>query len=286
MTHRDVPLSDGAPVSGMATESGVAPGRALHHRVLVLGGTAEARELAEQLERDGRWAYVSSLAGRVSRPRLPVGETRIGGFGGVEGLRAFLEAGEFTAVVDATHPFATQMRANAVSATSALGLPMIRLARPGWAVHPDASLWTWVDDYDAARRAVEALGGLRPFLTSGRQTLPHFLRWSERDVPVREVLVRVVEPLDISVPPSWTVLLDRGPFGVDEERRIMRDHGVDALVTKDSGGSYTAAKLTAARELAIPVVVVRRPAPPAGLVEVADVADVMTRLSELASAPR
>lgn len=263
-----------------------------NHRILVLGGTAEARALAETLDRDGRWAFVSSLAGRVSCPRLPAGETRIGGFGGTDGLLEFLQAGEFTAVVDATHPFATTMRANAVAATAALGLPMLRLARPGWEVHPDAPGWTWVDDYDAAREAVESLGAERPFLTSGRQTLPHFRSWTpdahiRREVRVRDVLVRVVEPLDVAAASNWTVLLDRGPFDVDDERSLMREHAVDALVTKDSGGTYTAAKLTAARELSVPVVVVRRPAPPVGLVEVPTVPDVLTRLAEVApSVPR
>lgn len=219
----------------------------------------------------------SSLAGRVANPRLPVGDVRIGGFGGVRGLVAALRDGEYTHIVDATHPFAVGMRANAAAAAREADVPVLRLARPGWASHPDAGEWTWVDDYDAARSAAGQLGE-RPFLTSGRQTLTHFTSW---DVPA---LVRVVEPLDFAVPSAWRVILDRGPFTRAQEIDLMADHGVDVLITKDSGGAYTSAKLDAARELGVPVVVVRRPVAPSGMREVADVNDVMRWLGEAPSA--
>ncbi len=156
-------------------------------------------------------SFLSSLAGRVSRPRLPVGEVRVGGFGGVDGLAAFLVDRAVAAVVDATHPFAATMTAHAAQACAQTRTPLVRLARPGWAAHPDASSWTWVATHDEARAAAEALG-IRPFLTTGRQTLGHYASWTDRDV-----LVRVVEPLETAPPARWTVVEDRGPYAVEGE---------------------------------------------------------------------
>lgn len=234
--------------------------------VLILGGTAEARDLAARLVAKGV-PVTSSLAGRVSRPRLPEGPVRVGGFGSVAGLAAWLGEHDVTAVVDATHPFAETMGSHAAQACSKLGLPLLRLARPGWAGHPDAGDWTWVADHVAAREAAEALGGT-PFVTTGRQTLHHHTGpWAGR-----EVLVRLVEPPAESLPAAWTVLRSRGPYDVAGEREIMRTHGVGVLLTKDSGGRYTEAKLAAARDLGIPVVVVSRPMRPEGVSAVEDAA--------------
>lgn len=232
-------------------------------RVLILGGTAEARALAGTLV-DRDLDVVSSLAGRVSTPRLPAGDTRVGGFGGVDGLATFLRDQGVERVIDATHPFATTMTRHGVEAARLVGIPFVRYARPGWASHPRAATWTWVSSYDEAREAAGRIGR-RPFLTTGRQTLPHFLeQWSER-----EVLVRVVEPLAEEPPARWRVVLDRGPYHLDGERALISGARVDVLLTKDSGGAYTAAKLSAADELGIPVVVVSRPDLPSGACEVA-----------------
>lgn len=220
-------------------------------RVLVLGGTSEARALAIALDEAGV-SFVSSLAGRVSAPRLPVGEVRIGGFGGVDGLSAFLEGG-ITHVVDATHPFAETMSANAVAASDRAGVPLVRLARPGWEARPDSGTWTWVDSLDDARVAAEGLGD-RPFVTTGRQTLAAYERWRDRDV-----LVRVVEAVGEGVPRGWTIIRDRGPYSVGGELALLREHRIDVLTTKNSGGDYTSAKLDACAELGVPVVVVHRP---------------------------
>lgn len=239
--------------------------------VLVLGGTAEARALAVELDARGV-SFLSSLAGRVSRPRLPVGEVRVGGFGGVDGLAEFLCDYAVAAVVDATHPFAATMTLHAAEACERTHTPLVRLARPGWSAHPDASSWRWVASHDDARTAAAELG-TRPFLTTGRQTLGHYASWTDR-----EVLVRVVEPLETAPPERWTVVEDRGPYAVDDEIRLLRSHRVDVLLTKDSGGAYTAAKLTAARALGVPVVVVERPAPPPGLLAVSSVGDVVVAL--------
>lgn len=251
--------------------------------VLVLGGTAEARDLAARLEAKGV-ALTSSLAGRVSAPRLPVGPVRIGGFGGVDGLVEWITEHDVGAVVDATHPFAGTMGAHAAQACSCAGLPLLRLARPGWTGHPDAADWTWVDGHVAARVAADALGGT-PFVTTGRQTLHHHVGdWADR-----EVLVRLVEPPEEPLPSPWTVLRSRGPFDVAGEVALMREHGVGVLLTKDSGGSFTEAKLTAARTLGIPVVVVARPARAEGVQQVSDAgaaADWVDETLQRLSAPR
>lgn len=246
--------------------------------VLVLGGTAEARDLAARLEAKGV-PLTSSLAGRVSRPRLPVGPVRIGGFGGVDGLVEWVTEHAVDAVVDATHPFAETMGSHAAQACSRTGVPLLRLARPGWAGHPDAGEWTWVDDHVAAREAADALGGT-PFVTTGRQTLHHHLAdWAERPV-----VVRLVEPPEEPLPPAWTVLRSRGPFDVAGEEALMREHGVGVLLTKDSGGGFTEAKLAAARVLGIPVVVVARPERAAGVDRVDSAADAVEWVERRVSA--
>lgn len=235
-------------------------------RVLILGGTAEARDLAAELHGAGV-DVVSSLAGRVARPRLPVGEVRIGGFGGSDALTDWLREHEIAAIVDATHPFAERISASATRAAGAAATPLIRLQRPGWIAGP-GDRWRWVDDLDSAARAVTDSGARRVFLTSGRQRLDAF---AELDA---WCLIRCVDPPDDPLPRAREVLLDRGPYVLERERELLRAHAIDLLVTKDSGGEHTAPKLRAAREAGLEVIVVRRPPrPPARTVtEVADAA--------------
>ena len=240
-------------------------------RVLVLGGTGEARDLAGRLVQRGD-AVVSSLAGRVSAPALPVGEVRTGGFGGVDGLADHLVTHGYDVVVDATHPFAAQITGNAVAACGRVGVPLVRLQRPGWSRHPLAGEFTWVDDVDAARLAAEALG-VRPFLTTGRQQLETFAAWDDR-----YVLARVVDPPDWDVPSTWEVLRARGPYPYAAERELLESRAVDVLLTKDSGGALTEAKLGAAHDLGVPVVVVRRPPVPDGVAVVESVEEAVSAI--------
>jgi precorrin-6A/cobalt-precorrin-6A reductase len=223
--------------------------------VLVLGGTAEARELAAALVQcEPALRVVSSLAGRVARPRLPAGEVRIGGFGGPDGLAAWLQEHAVRAVVDATHPFAERISASAAAACERCEVPLLRLEREGW--RPRAGdRWRWVADVDEASRSFEH--GARVLLTTGRQGLAAF---AHRDDAW--FLVRCVDPPQPPVPPHHELVLDRGPYTLEGELALIDAHGIDVVVTKDSGGAHTQAKLDAARERGLPVVVVRRPPRP------------------------
>jgi precorrin-6A/cobalt-precorrin-6A reductase len=244
--------------------------------ILLLGGTAEAHELALLLQADGH-RFVSSLAGRVAQPRLPVGAVQIGGFGGVPGLRAYLAEQRVRAVIDATHPFAEGMSRNAMAACVADGIPLLRLERPGWSSAPGADSWHWVADHDEAA-ATAAVLGKRPFLTVGRQALDRFVGPLER----HRVVARVVDAPSVEVPATWTVILSRGPYPVESERAVFAEHDVDVLVTKDSGGTYTWAKMQVAAERGTPVVIVHRGTPVDGVPTVSEPAaacDWVRRLS-------
>jgi len=233
-------------------------------RTLILGGTSEARELARRLVDDGL-DVTSSLAGRVADPALPAGAVRIGGFGGPDGLADYLRRERIAVVVDATHPFAVTISAAAVAACAATGVPLLRLARPGWAEHPLARSWEWVDSYPDAARVAGELGS-RVFLTTGRSTLSQFA-----GLGASYVLVRLVDPVERALPAGWQVICSRGPYTVEGERLLLGEHAIDVLVTKDSGGQLTVPKLTAAAELDVPVVVVRRPVGPVGVQQVSTV---------------
>ncbi len=237
--------------------------------VLILGGTGEARALAEGLDKLGGVRVLSSLAGRVARPRQPIGEVRIGGFGGPERLAEWLRDEQVACVVDATHPFAQRISASAAQASAASGVPMLRLQRPGWTERP-GDRWHWVDSLDEAAALLPSLrpaasagdsatrAPVRAFLTTGRQGLRAF-----RDIPGAWFLVRCVDPPDeADLPPHHELLLDRGPYTLAGELDLIDRYRIDVIATKDSGGDLTVAKLDAARERGLPVVVVRRPAGP------------------------
>ncbi|MFE6161188.1 cobalt-precorrin-6A reductase [Streptomyces sp. NPDC056486] len=228
--------------------------------VLVLGGTTEARRLAEKLvETLPAGARVtSSLAGRVASPKLPPGEVRVGGFGGAEGLAAWLRTHQVSALIDATHPFAETISFNAAAAAAAAHVPLLALRRPGW-VPGDGDAWHTTGSLAEAADALPALGK-RVFLTTGRMGLAAFAALDQL-----WFLMRSVDAPDAPHPARMEVLLDRGPFTLEGERELIRRHRIDVVVTKDSGGAATAPKLAAAREAGIPVVVVRRPPVPEGV---------------------
>ena len=239
-------------------------------RVLVLGGTGEARRLATALVADGV-DVVSSLAGRVADPALPPGEVRIGGFGGAAGLAEWLAAHPVGAVVDATHPFAETMTASAADACARTGHPLLRLQRPGWSAQPGDD-WRWVDSLEEAAAAVAGFD--RVFLTTGRQGLGAFAGLTAH------CLVRSVDPPEPPLPARTTVVLERGPFSLDDELALLREHDVQVVVSKDSGGHLTEAKLVAARELGRPVVLLRRPPLPPGVATVATVDEALAWLRD------
>ncbi|MFG2478914.1 cobalt-precorrin-6A reductase [Streptomyces fagopyri] len=239
--------------------------------VLVLGGTTEARRLAAELAGRPGVRVTTSLAGRVSRPGALEGDVRVGGFGGADGLARWLREQRVDAVVDATHPFATGITENAARAAAATGVPAVVLRRPGWRPGPD-DRWHFAASLTEAAALLPPLGR-RVFLTTGRLGLGAFAHHAGL-----HFLARSVEAPEPPLPPDTEVLLARGPFTVDDERALLRAHRIDVLVTKDSGGGATAAKLTAARALGLPVVVVRRPPLPDGVAAVPDVASALARL--------
>ncbi|MEV1019928.1 cobalt-precorrin-6A reductase [Streptomyces sp. NPDC050264] len=247
--------------------------------VLVLGGTTEARSLAEALHARPGLRVTSSLAGRVAAPRLPPGEVRIGGFGGADGMARWLGEHAVSAVIDATHPFAETISFNAAGAAATAHVPLLALRRPGW-VPGEGDDWREVASLAEAARAVPDTGR-RVFLTTGRMGLATFAHIDDAFF-----LVRSVDAPEPPGPPHMELLLDRGPFTLDGEREILARHRIDVLVTKDSGGAATAPKLTAAREAAVPVIVVRRPPAPGGVpvaATVAEAADWVQALSGAAS---
>jgi precorrin-6A/cobalt-precorrin-6A reductase len=223
--------------------------------LLILGGTAEAAALAgAALDRfGGAIGVVTSLAGRTRRPGPLPGEVRIGGFGGAPGLAAHLAEHGIDRLIDATHPFAAHISRAARLACATAGVPRLMLQRPPWQRHPDDR---WIE-VDHMAEAAEVVGHMarRAWLTIGAGEIAAFS-------PLTSVhfLVRLVEPPRQALPlRHCEVILGRGPFGLDEERRRLQQHAIEVLVCKAAGGGATEAKLVAARELAVPVVMLRRP---------------------------
>ncbi|WP_245434704.1 cobalt-precorrin-6A reductase [Methylocystis rosea] len=223
-------------------------------RALVLGGSSQARALATRIAADPHLAGVISLAGRTSAPIAHDLPTRVGGFGGVEGLTRYLIEERISHVVDATHPFAARISANARAACAVAGVPLLVLTRPPW-VSSQGDRWIDVDDNAAA---VSALGAAsrRVFLAIGRQGVADF-----RAAPQHDYLLRVIEPPDSDdLPPSCEVIFGRGPFALEDEIALMREGRIEIVVTKNSGGALAYAKIEAARMLRLDVVMIARPA--------------------------
>jgi len=227
-------------------------------RVLILGGTTEASELAYLLAGDRRFEITLSLAGRTSNPRMQPVPMRVGGFGGVDGLAAWLRQQEIKAVIDATHPYADQISSHAVVACRQLAIPLASITRPAWQPQPDDT-WQMVASAEAA---ADALGSepRRVFLSLGRLELGALAR-----SPHHHYVARTVDaPKDIALPPDIRLMLDRGPFDRRAEAALIRQERIDVVVSKNSGGVATYAKIEATRELGIPVVMIARPHKPCG----------------------
>jgi precorrin-6A/cobalt-precorrin-6A reductase len=226
-------------------------------RLLIIGGTAEARALAEACAPRPNLAVVTSLAGRTRAPRDLPGEVRVGGFGGAEGLARFLRAHAIDRLIDASHPFAEQIGRHAAAACQAAGVPRLRLLRPPWRRHA-GDRWIEVADLTEAARRLPELGR-RAFLSVGHKDLAAFAGLADVWFLIRTIEPPERLPLDHAL---W--LQGRGPFSLEAELALLRAHGIDVLVTKASGGAATYAKLAAARALGLPVLMLRRPAPPEG----------------------
>jgi precorrin-6A/cobalt-precorrin-6A reductase len=225
-------------------------------RLLILGGTSEAGALARQVADQPDVAAILSLAGATAEPAPTPITRRIGGFGGAEGLAAFLAREHIDAVIDATHPFASRISANAVAACATTRTPLVVFTRPPWTREPGDR---WIE-VAAVDDAVPALG-TQPktvLLTQGRLQLGVFTQ-----APQHRYIVRTIDrPTEIDALPECKLILARGPFSVANELALMRNEGVETLVTKNSGGDATYAKIEAARALEIEVVIVRRPPAP------------------------
>ncbi len=222
-------------------------------RVLILGGTQEAFQLAERLAELAGIEIISSLAGRTRAPRMPKGQVRMGGFGGAEGLARYLRAEHITHLVNATHPFAARISANAMAAADSAGVPLLRLLRPAWIARSDDR---WLAAQDAAEAAdlCRHEGG-RIFLTLGSGELEAF-----SGIHNAHFLVRMVDAPEGLPLRDCRVITARGPFSLQDELQLLAEHRIGLLVAKNSGGDATYAKIEAARRMGLPVIMTARPA--------------------------
>jgi precorrin-6A/cobalt-precorrin-6A reductase len=221
-------------------------------RVLILGGTTEATKLCELIATRKKMSAILSLAGRTTNPLPQPIPTRIGGYGGAEGLAQFLIQQKINILIDASHPFAERISANASAAAALAKITLIVLTRAPWSKQ-EGDHWIEVDDLTSAALAL-GKEPLRVLLTSGRLGLGAF-----EEAPQHDYLIRTIDPPEALHLPRARIILDRGPFSEGAERRLMSDEKIEILVTKNSGGEATYGKIAAARSLKLPVVIVRPP---------------------------
>lgn len=222
-------------------------------RILILGGTGDARKLAGRLVAAGH-SVISSLAGVTAKPMMPAGDVRIGGFGGARGLADYALWEQIDLIIDATHPFAAVISANAAEASASSGVSLVRLLRPAWQAQDG-------DDWICAKNTADALSKIEPgsrvFVTIGRKEVGQFA--CRGDI---RVIARMIEAPEPAMPDNCKIILARPPFPVEDEIALMRDEEVSLLVSKNAGGAARA-KLDAARALGLPVIMIERPAVPA-----------------------
>lgn len=227
-------------------------------RVLILGGTGDAAELATQAAKLPNVEVITSLAGRTRHPSVLAGQVRLGGFGGSAGLAAYLREQQIRLLIDATHPFAAQISWNAAAAATAAGIPRLMLVRPAWEKAAGDN-WIEVGSIEAAAQAIPA-SAKRVFLTIGRQQLAPFAALTET-----WFLIRSIDPPTSNYTlANSELLLDRRLFSLEQECQLLQQYQIEAIVSRNSGGAATYAKIIAARTLAIPVVMVQRPVMPPG----------------------
>ncbi len=244
-------------------------------RLLILGGTSEASALARQLAGRRDIAAVLSLAGRTASPAVAPISVRIGGFGGVEGLENYLREQAVDAVVDATHPFAAQISAHAAQACARTDVPLAVFTRPPWSpVEGDH----WIETNSAEQAAQEIAGAKVVFLTVGRLQLAAFAQSG-----AHFVLRTIDAPSPELLPASVELMLARGPFSVADELDLMRSRCIDLVVSKNSGGEATRAKIDAARQLGLPVVMIKPP--PQRALVLYELAQVVAWLDDHSAAP-
>ena len=240
-------------------------------KILILGGTRDARQLAFRLIHAGH-DVTTSFAGVTENPVQPEGKVRVGGFGGADGLRQYLQVEKIDVLVDATHPFAAQISANAFEAAGEVAL--LRLERPAWVARPE-DRWIDVNDINAAVVALPAQAVV--MLTIGRKEVAPFMAR-----PDLTGVARMIEPTSVVLPAAWKMILERPPFSLESEIAVLRDNSITHLVSKNAGGGETEMKLVAARILQIPVVMIARPNKPA-VITYASVEGINTHISKLGS---
>jgi precorrin-6A/cobalt-precorrin-6A reductase len=227
-------------------------------RLLIVGGTGDAVKLADRAIELPGLEVITTLAGRTRDPKAVAGKVRIGGFGGEAGLVTYLQTEKIDRIVDATHPFAAQISWHVAGAATQVGISRLMLVRPAWERLPGDD-WIEVESIEAAVQAIPA-SAERILIAIGRQQLASFASLTDR-----WCLMRSIDPPDPSIPlPPGQLLLDRGPFSLDRERELLQEYRIQAIVSKNSGGDATYAKIIAARELGLPVVMVQRPIEPEG----------------------
>ncbi|MCU0527510.1 MAG: cobalt-precorrin-6A reductase [Elainella sp. Prado103] len=243
-------------------------------RVLILGGTGDAVELAAQASNLPDVEVISSLAGRTKAPSLPIGQVRVGGFGGTTGLADYLRAEKIAALIDATHPFADQISWNAARAAQQCQIPLLIIVRPAW--QPvTGDHWIEVESHEIAAQVLPKIAQ-RIFLTIGRQELSAFAHLTHL-----WFLMRMIDPPPVGLPvPPGEILLERGPFTLEHEQTLLQTHQIEAIVSKNSGGTATYAKIAAARSMGLPIVMIQRPQMPVGE-QVGDVAGAMQWLERM-----
>jgi precorrin-6A/cobalt-precorrin-6A reductase len=245
-------------------------------RLLIVGGTGDAVQLAENAIDLPGLEVITTLAGRTTNPQAVAGNVRIGGFGGEAGLVKYLQTENIDFIIDATHPFAAQISWHVAGAATTVGIPRVMLVRPAWTRSPEDT-WIEVESIEAAVKAIPA-SVERIFVTIGRQQLAPFAILTNK-----WCLMRSIDPPDSNIPlPPGKLLLDRGPFSLERERELLREYQIQAIVSKNSGGDATYAKIRAARELSLPVVMVQRPIVPDGEI-VTDVAGAIAWLIKIAA---